>query len=293
MRQLARKPKLFGPRVIGDDNMNMKFRSLRSVIGFCLMFAAVACASSGGGNDEEDESAGGVGGSDENAGGEGGELAAGGEGGEGEEQGGQGGAASEGGVGGGAGGGGTSQQAGAGGSAGNGGTGGVALIGGQGGVTAAPFMVTFKTKCATCHGETGEGTPKGPHILHPVKDFSTWLVRNGRKHPSFPEAMPKFTEAEVPTVQLNQILAFLSEPPKPTTGRDLFNDFCRQCHGADGKLVSGHNIATKTAQEFITNVRNGHHPGEFERRTGYMPKWSAAELTDAEIRLMNTYLRSL
>lgn len=40
----------------------------------------------------------------------------------------------------------------------------------------------------------------------------------------------------------------------------------------------------------IQNVRNGHHAGEFDRRTGFMPKWSADELSDAEINLIYDYV---
>src|SRR5687767_1034130 len=55
------------------------------------------------------------------------------------------------------------------------------------------FLAFFQKECATCHGPQGEGSVKGPDLQHPVRDFYTWVVRNGRMHPNFPEPMPRFT----------------------------------------------------------------------------------------------------
>jgi mono/diheme cytochrome c family protein len=83
-------------------------------------------------------------------------------------------------------------------------------------------------------------------------------------------------------------------PPKPTTGAALFKDFCANCHGADGKGgVTMRNITSapaNTAAMYLSNVRGGHHPGEFGNRREFMPKWTAAQLTDAEVRLIFNFV---
>lgn len=159
------------------------------------------------------------------------------------------------------------------------------------GTAAAP--VAF-APCAVCHGAAGEGAMLGPEIQHPVRDFATWVIRNGRTHPSYMMPMTAYPEAMLSTADLNQILTFLESPPKPTTGRGLFMDFCANCHGADGRGgVTMRNITiapANTAAMYITNVRGGHHPGEFSNRAEFMPKWTAAQLSDAEIRLIFAFV---
>jgi mono/diheme cytochrome c family protein len=148
--------------------------------------------------------------------------------------------------------------------------------------------------CVLCHGPDGSGTAKGPDIQHPVVDFGTWMVRNGRLHPSYMDPMPMYTAAAMSDVQLQAIFAYLAAPPKATTGQALYKDFCANCHGADARGgATMRNITTQTAAVFIMHVRSGHHPGEFSNRREFMPKWTATELTDAEIRLISTYVDTL
>lgn len=149
--------------------------------------------------------------------------------------------------------------------------------------------------CVVCHGAMGEGlADKGPEIQHPVIDFSTWVVRNGRQHPTIKDPMPKFTDAMLSEAQLQGIFAFLAGLPKPTTGKALYEDYCQNCHGADAKGgITMRPIDAEPVATFIADTRAGHHPGEFANRREFMPKWSAAELTDAQIRLIFMYVSGL
>lgn len=173
------------------------------------------------------------------------------------------------------------------GSAGRGGNAGTSS-GGSAGQTA--FVV-----CVPCHGSDGTGVAdKGPDIQHPVVDFSTWVIRNGRMHPDYLEAMPQFTTALLSDANLQIILTFLAAFPKPTTGAGLYRDYCANCHGADAMGgVTMRPIATEPMTAFTTNVRSGHHPGEFSNRRDFMPSWTAAQLSDADIRLIFMYVDSL
>jgi mono/diheme cytochrome c family protein len=162
--------------------------------------------------------------------------------------------------------------------------------GGSSGDVPAAFVI-----CTPCHGNDGTGVSgKGVDIQHPVVDYSTWVIRNGRVHPDFPEPMPQFTTATLSDAQLQTIFTFLAAFPKPTTGAALFRDFCANCHGANAAGgVTMRPIATEPMTAFMTNVRNGHSAGMFSNRREFMPKWTATQITDAEIRLIFTYVDSL
>jgi mono/diheme cytochrome c family protein len=193
----------------------------------------------------------------------------------------------------------TGDAAGRGGATGAAGRGGATGAAGRGGATgagggsgSAPVAYTV---CLPCHGSDGKGVAgHGPDIQHPVVDFSTWVIRNGRTHPDFPDAMPQFTTASLSDADLQSILAFLAAFPKPTTGMGLFVDFCANCHGADAAGgVTMRPIATEPMTAFMTNVRNGHSAGMFSNRREFMPKWTATQITDAEIRSIYTYVSGL
>ena len=101
------------------------------------------------------------------------------------------------GTGGSAGQGGTGGSAGRGGSAGGGGAGGSGTSDAGGGDAAGDLPtspIPGYAICVPCHGPEGAGVPTmGPEIQHPVVDFSTWVVRNGRMHPGFKLPMMKYT----------------------------------------------------------------------------------------------------
>ncbi len=165
--------------------------------------------------------------------------------------------------------------------------------GGDTGGPAAAIMPGYAT-CIVCHGPDGAGTDKGPDILHPVVDFGTWMVRNGRAHPAYKDPMPKYTTDQITDAQLMAIFSWLAKAPKATTGAALYKDFCQSCHGVDAKGgPTMREIATKTAAVYLKDVRAGHHPGEFANRREFMPKWSATEITDAEIMLIFTHVKGL
>jgi len=154
----------------------------------------------------------------------------------------------------------------AGGGAGRGGAGGGAGRGGNAGTSSGGSAgQTAFAVCMPCHGSDGTGVAgKGPDIQHPVVDYSTWVIRNGRMHPDYPEAMPKFTTDLLSDANLQSIFTFLAAFPKPTTGAGLFHDYCANCHGADALGgVTMRPIATEPMTMFTTMVRSGHSPGMF------------------------------
>lgn len=202
---------------------------------------------------------------------------------------------------GGAGSGGSSSVAGQGGSAtgGNatagqssGGTGGSSA--GAGGASSAmdgPSL--YLAKCAACHGQQGVGGPLGPEIQHPVRDYSSWVVRHGRAMTSFPAPMLAVPTGELSDSALEKIWDYLDAPAQPTTGQALYLDYCGNCHGADGKGGPTMRNILNELGELKSRVRQGAHLGEFDMRREYMPAFGMDKIKDSELDAIYQYVDSL
>lgn len=153
----------------------------------------------------------------------------------------------------------------------------------------------FDRLCASCHGVEGEGTSRGPEIRNPNTGFASYVIRNGRTgHPDYERAMPKYDADSLSSTQLNEIIAWLRSAPKPDDAMSLYNRFCSNCHGRDARGgVTGEAILNENSGEFLEKVREGEGGNNYGRRTSYMPRWSTAELSDAEVSKIAAYVRSL
>ena len=151
----------------------------------------------------------------------------------------------------------------------------------------------FADNCAMCHGADGKGTKDGPQILNPVTGYATYVVRHGRNEMGFPAPMMAFDTTAVSDAELAAILGFLGMAQKPTTGPELYGRFCQNCHGTNGRSGRvGKNIV-REVNNMASIVRAGHGGTSYGSRTSYMPKWSATEITDAELALIKSYVSTL
>lgn len=155
----------------------------------------------------------------------------------------------------------------------------------------------YRESCMQCHGDTGEGSVKGPQILSPVIPYATYVTRTGRaQEMGYADAMPAFA-GELGDEEISAVLAWLSLPPKPTDGAGLYTRFCGNCHGADafggrvGEDLTGE--VGEGAGEVMEKVREGHGGTSYGNRTKYMPSWSVAELTNAEVASITSYIALL
>ena len=176
---------------------------------------------------------------------------------------------------------------------GGGGSGGSDGSGGSGGSAPAnPGAALFATNCVKCHGEQGMGTLLAPGIQHPIRDYFTWVVRNGRAVTTYAKPMEKWGTDKLSDADLTLILDYLDTPPQPTTGAALFADYCANCHGADAKSgVAKHNLLNEVAK-INEMVRMG-HAGMFTERDKFMPVFTQQRLSDADLKLIHDYIDSL
>ena len=151
-------------------------------------------------------------------------------------------------------------------------------------------------QCAQCHGENGEGTDMGYIIQHPVPDYATWVIRNGRPKGSFGIKMPHYDESTLTDQQLEEILRWLKSLEKPRTGEELYNVYCANCHGLDGRGGDSQVDVQHewgSTHEIWEYVRYGAGENLYEKRGDYMPKWNESEITEVDIALITDHLRVL
>jgi mono/diheme cytochrome c family protein len=151
----------------------------------------------------------------------------------------------------------------------------------------------YQSKCAACHGAQGVGGTLGPELQHPVRDYSSWVVRHGRATTTFPAPMVAVPAGDLSDAALTKIWDYLDQPAQPTTGQALYLDYCGNCHGADAKGGPTTRNILNELGELKSRVRQGAHPGEFDMRREYMPAFSTSVLTDAELDLIYKYVDSL
>jgi mono/diheme cytochrome c family protein len=151
----------------------------------------------------------------------------------------------------------------------------------------------YEANCKLCHGDVGAGTGLSPAIDHPVREYATWVVRNGRPLIApWPKPMEKFGTDKLSDAQLNLIWDYLDQPPQPTTGAALYADYCANCHGADGKGGPTTRPLANEGKNVLKLVREGHNIGKYAMRHDSMPQFSTTRITDAELNLILAHVNT-
>jgi mono/diheme cytochrome c family protein len=154
----------------------------------------------------------------------------------------------------------------------------------------------FLSVCAPCHGSDGEGTALGYEIQHPVRDYSSWVVRNGRPpgNAELPgSVMTAYATGSLEDATLEEIWDYLDTLPQPTTGEALYMDYCRNCHGTDAAGgITGVDIRLELL-EIFEQVREGENVGNYAARSTSMPAFDESRISDAEIQLIADYVAGL
>ncbi len=154
----------------------------------------------------------------------------------------------------------------------------------------------YEVRCAGCHGFDAAGTNKAYQVQRPVDGYARYVIRNGRPGVTFPNQMPEFAVSVLSEGQLTELLAYLNLFPEPTDGEGLYKVYCANCHGSDGQGgIVGSNIweSRDEFDKFQERVRDGEGGNNYANRAGYMPRWTAGEISDDEIRLIMAYLQTI
>lgn len=149
----------------------------------------------------------------------------------------------------------------------------------------------YADNCGRCHGAGGDGSSDAPQIRNPVRAYATYVVTNGRADQmGFGAAMPAI---DVSGADLTAIFDYLDRAPRPTDGKGLYLRFCGNCHGADAKGGRVGESIAGGGDDVSEKVRGGHGGTSYGSRTKYMPAWSTADLSNAEVTLISGYLATL
>lgn len=151
----------------------------------------------------------------------------------------------------------------------------------------------YDANCKVCHAELGAGSIIGPEIQHPVRDYATWVVRNGRAQTTYLKPMDKWGTDKLSDPQLMLILDYLSTPPKPVGGQALFLDYCANCHGADARGGPTERNLLNEVDKVEALVRQGKSKGQYQMRHDSMPSFSSDMITDGELTMIRDFIDSL
>jgi ubiquinol-cytochrome c reductase cytochrome c subunit len=170
---------------------------------------------------------------------------------------------------------------------------------------AAPFEpgAVFLRDCATCHGATGEGTPRGPQIRNAGGALTDYELSTGRMPLTRPDDLPKRRPPRYSRPEINALVDYVSAfggggVPVPTVdingadlprGGELFRLNCAACHswsGTGGALLGREAppVTASTPVEVAEVIRTG---------PGSMPSFGAESLSDEDVRAVAAYVELL
>lgn len=157
-------------------------------------------------------------------------------------------------------------------------------------LSSTPAPEAYTKNCIICHANAGQGvTLLAPEIRHSPLPYFNYVTRAGRAGSS----MVAFAVSTVSDADLAAIHAWLAGLPKPSTGDQLYLDYCGNCHGPDamGSVIPlGVRGGIKAGTMQAVRMGHGTDPGA---RKSYMPAAGPELLTDAELGLIADYLGAM
>jgi mono/diheme cytochrome c family protein len=156
-------------------------------------------------------------------------------------------------------------------------------------LSTTPAPPAYETNCIICHANAGQGIEHlAPEIRHASAAYMSWVVRNGRPETT----MLPFPATTISDADVSAIQAWLAGLPKPQSGAELYRDFCGNCHGPMG---GGGSVPVKVTgfatAALVERVRDGAGLDPSQRGM-HMPYTNSADLSDAELGLIATFLGS-
>jgi mono/diheme cytochrome c family protein len=166
----------------------------------------------------------------------------------------------------------------------------VILSGPSAALGATPPPESYNKNCINCHANAGQGvTMLAPEIRHAPLTYFNYVTRAGRAD----SLMVPFPVSTVSDADMAAIHTWLAALPKPTSGDQLYLDYCGNCHGPDalGSVVP---LAVKGGKKATTTqlVRMGHGTDP-SMRSQYMPAQGFEQLSDDELGMIADFLGAI
>ncbi|MEV0809828.1 c-type cytochrome [Micromonospora sp. NPDC050200] len=160
----------------------------------------------------------------------------------------------------------------------------------------------YRQQCASCHGQQGQGTQRGPSLVGVGPASVDFQLSTGRMPIPYEMRQPRRSE---PVFSAGEIAALVDHvasfggggpripqvaPGSASAGREIFAANCAPCHGATGsggELTDGWIVPPlyeATAVQVAEATRVG---------PGLMPVFPSQVLTDQQVDDVASYLRQL
>ena len=171
----------------------------------------------------------------------------------------------------------------------------------------------FRTWCAQCHGSGAAGAKGYPNLLDDdwlwggtMEDIHytvTHGIRNEQDDDARFSQMPSFGRDDLlADEEIEQVVNFVMDlsgqtPPSPDmvdAGAEVFDINCSSCHGEDGtgdRFQGAPNLTD--AIWLYGGSYDAIHESVWNARFGVMPPMGGADLSEAEIRAVATYVHGL
>ncbi len=161
----------------------------------------------------------------------------------------------------------------------------------------------YQRNCASCHGNRGEGSFRGPSLIGVGAASADYWLRSGRMPLAAPDAEAKRSEPAFSDAQIRELVAYIASlgdgPEIPevdlaavdlAAGGELYRLNCAACHNWDGKggaLVNRGNappLHPVPARQLAEAVRIG---------PGAMPEFTEQQLDEEELNDVVAYAEYL
>ncbi|SCL32841.1 ubiquinol-cytochrome c reductase cytochrome c subunit [Micromonospora rhizosphaerae] len=166
--------------------------------------------------------------------------------------------------------------------------------------TGDPGADLYLRTCATCHGEQGQGTQRGPSLIGVGPASVAFQLGTGRMPLAREEQQPRRRDPVFSAEEIRALVGHVASfggggpqlprvaPGDVVAGRELFAANCAPCHsatGAGGALTNGWTappLYDATAVQVAEAVRVG---------PGLMPAFPSQVLTDRQVDDLTSYVR--
>ena len=159
----------------------------------------------------------------------------------------------------------------------------------------------YLQSCASCHGQAGEGTQRGPSLIGVGEAAADFYLQTGRmpltqETPQAPSGPPKFGQSDI--ADLVGYVGSLGQGPSipavgvgdPAAGGELFLQECAACHGSGGAGYT--QVGGRTAPSLLDTppeqVAEAMRVGP-----GTMPVFPESEVDQARLNDVVSYVEQL